>query len=160
MYNIDWYLFRQQQLPKDKRKVKFLNWLRVFLSGIVYVYNAFRAYTAEIDAMGLYSSETIYLEKGLNDKFGTTTIFDGAMEDEVYVPSDEDNEAGLLLCSDEDVADIYFDEVYVPSDEDIIESVDAIVKTDVQQENWHKMRAFIDYYKPIGIFYKIENFEL
>lgn len=69
MYKINWEAFLQSNVMAPLRKAKRLAWLRVILSPIRRMWDAFTAYRKESLYRVNHTGQVIYLQKALNDAF-------------------------------------------------------------------------------------------
>ena len=69
MYSVDWDLFIQRILPWFKRKPIIIAWLRALIKPLKQLNSQFLAYVDDVLYRLAITSQIIYLEKLLNDKF-------------------------------------------------------------------------------------------
>lgn len=69
MYNVDWDLLAKHMLPWFKRKQRFMDWLHVCLYPVKMLHSQFLTYRDETLYKLSITSQIMYLEKLLNDRF-------------------------------------------------------------------------------------------
>ena len=88
MFSLDWDLLLQRKLPWYKRLARFISWQKALFTGIKVLYGWFITYKDDTFYRLSITSQIIYLEKLLNDKFNeglparadssTVGLYDGA----------------------------------------------------------------------------------
>lgn len=71
MYSVDWNLFTKRILPWWKRKQKFMDWLQSLMKPLQELHIVFLEYVEATFYKLSITSQIIYLEKLLNDKFNS-----------------------------------------------------------------------------------------
>jgi len=72
MYNTDWNKFVEDNSPRFWRTSQRRRWLRVLIQPIVYLHNLFLGFRLSSIYEVTHTSQTIYFQKRLNDKFSST----------------------------------------------------------------------------------------
>jgi hypothetical protein len=129
-FNID--LFTRRSLPTRKREITHIEWLASLFSGIQFVYNSFLTFRDKTLLELSYNSQTLILEKALNDKHDPTlkriyidNIFDNKTQEYIFTKSEdlplyiftraEGETPPYLYNRSEFVSDFDF-VIYVPAD--------------------------------------------
>lgn len=157
IFIIDYQRLVNWLVPGALRKPVTLAWLRVMMSQVVLLYQAFmRNRNANLYTLGI-TPQVCYLEKMLNDRFDNTArgiwIGDPQRSSALYLYRDDELKPEWLYTDAENKPLVAY------SDEEAgLRNVDFIVHLPAGLvANINEMKALLDMYKLAGKTYKIET---
>lgn len=156
MYQIDWNKLIEHTLPYLLRKVKQVAWLYTLIKPVRWLHDEFLAYRTQTRIDLLYTSQVIYLEKLLNDRFDETQrriYIDDVERTTVYIGRNSDPDPLYVGKKDE------LPYVYVGRSEDYESEHDYRINVpDALPVNEVLIRALVDRYNQAGKAYYIRYY--
>lgn len=156
MYSIDWNKLVEQLLPWALRYPDMKAWLVTLIKPLVTLYNTFVSYRDSVRVKLMYTGQTIYLEKLLNDHFSSNGIYiTHPARTDIYIGLiTEDDPVLLPLRTESDPPMVGIIEDY-ESEYDFTINIPTVLTpapTDVE------VAALIDRYKLAGKSYNINRY--
>ena len=161
MFNVDFNHIASLLLPSFLRTDKLLSFLKMLISPVKALYLQFFDFRNKELYLLKFTGQVIYLEKLLNDKFqGSNLIYitDGYFTDPFYLFNKAEGFSPVYLQNKSEAGDIQYliNIKEYASDFDFIVNVPASVY-DIIDVN--EMTAYINMYKLVSKYYKINRYE-
>ena len=167
MFDVDFNIGVELWLPPAKRMVKRIAWLKALVKPVINLYSDFMVYQSATIYSLSFTSQTIYLEKLLNDTFNASLtgiyIIDGIVINKTYLfHKNEGGPRQYLFHKSEHQSPIYlFHKSEFNVTVDFIIMVPATVYSQLQNNNnqgLNSMTALVNKYKLAGKRFTINSY--
>ncbi len=166
MFNVDFIDLIKQNIPAFLRKPKALSWIKTLCMPIIQLYADFNDYRQQCDYLLNHTSQVIYLEKLLNDKFRPIDL------DPIYIEDTPSIETFNIYNSDEGLETCHLynqnepgaiplilyneEEIYMP--QDFIVYIVSDIYDGLTNQQFTEMRNMLNTFKFAGVRYTIKSF--
>lgn len=158
-YNFDVRKWVLQQLPPVLCQGVMAALMKCLSQPLKMIHEEFHRYATGTDQQLMHNSQTLMLQKWLNDIFNLpsgTIYIANYLSDQVYLHYADELPDDTYMCEKDEGDSIYLKSEITNEYGGFIVSVPKKFAT---EENLHTIRKWVDYYKVAGTIYKIETDE-
>lgn len=150
MFNINFIYLLLITLPTRLRNARIVAYMRVALSWLRQIYNAFVSFRSLMLYDINFTGQTMYLEKKLRDTFGCNgiVITDGTLTVSNYLYNNADSQLPLYLYNESENQPLYlYNNSELSSQNDFIVKIPTSCYSAMTDFEFIQMRTIIEFYK-------------